>query len=169
MHLPGHIAITLAQHRLLTLSGQDEIPLAPMLLAGVFPDIVDKSIGYIFCLMPNGRHFTHNIFSLLGLSLVVTLLWGTRAGAAWFLSHLGHLLADGDRVPWFFPAKKYHFYRGRLRLKPGQFVREAVLLIGVFIIYHLTRPLSMIESKGTLREDLAANLLPPLSLRQPKI
>jgi hypothetical protein len=142
MHLPGHLAIALAEHRLLTLSGHNKIPLAPMLLAGAFPDVVDKSIGYIFHLMPNGRHYTHNIFSLLGLSLAVTLLWGQAAGAAWFWSHLSHLLADGDWVPWFFPAKRYHFHRGRLNLKPGQFAREAVLLVVVFIIYHLTRPRS---------------------------
>jgi hypothetical protein len=149
MHLPGHLAMTLAQHRLLTLlSGQDEIPLAPMLLAGAFPDIVDKSIGYIFRLMPNGRHYVHNIFSLLGLSLAVTLLWGQAAGAAWLLGHLGHLLADGDQVPWFFPMKRYHFHQGRLNLNPGQLAREAVLLAVVFIIYHLTRPL--VDPKGDL-------------------
>ncbi len=142
MHFPGHLAVALAEHRLLTLLGRDEqVSLKPLLLASFLPDVVDKSIGYVFHLMPNGRHYAHNIFSLAALALAVTLVWGKKAGWAWLLGHFGHLLADSNRfIPWFFPVKKYHFYRGRLDFKPGQFLREVIFLAIVMIIYFLTRP-----------------------------
>ena len=142
MHIPGHLATALAQHRLLTLSGQTgQVTLTPLLIAGLLPDVVDKAVGYVFCLMPNGRHYAHNIFSLLGLSLVVMLLWGRAAGLAWFVGYLGHLLADSNSfVPWFFPVKRYQFYAGRLKFKPLQFFKEVIFLAVVLVIYYLTRP-----------------------------
>ena len=142
MHIPGHLATALAQHRLLTLSGRaDQVVLPPLLIASLLPDVVDKAIGYVFCLMPNGRHYAHNVFSLLGLSLVVLLLWGPAVGLAWFSGYLGHLLVDSDSfVPWFFPAKRYQFYAGRLKFKPLQLLKEMIFLAVVLVIYYLTRP-----------------------------
>jgi hypothetical protein len=138
MQLPGHVAITLAEHRLLTLAEADQIPLPPMLLAGVFPDVIDKSMSYVFHLMPNGRHYAHNLFALLGLWLAVTLVWGKAVGWAWFWGYLGHLLADsGGFVPWFFPAKRYQFYPGRLRFKSSQMAKEMFFLAVVLLICHI--------------------------------
>ncbi|NJN94707.1 MAG: hypothetical protein HC875_11745 [Anaerolineales bacterium] len=109
MQIPGHLAVALAQSRLPPFRASKRL-LFVLLLASLFPDIVDKTIGYVLQAMPNGRHFAHNIFSLLGLSLLVTLIWGRRTGYAWFSGYLGHLLADSTRrVPWFFPLKKYPF------------------------------------------------------------
>jgi membrane-bound metal-dependent hydrolase YbcI (DUF457 family) len=139
MHIPGHIAVALLQHRLLTLQGQEEKIIRPLLMASLFPDLVDKSIGYVFHLMPNGRHYTHNIFSLIGLSLAVTLVWGKAIGFAWFMGYLGHLLVDSNRfVPWFFPVQKYRFCRGRLTFKPAQLIREAIFLAVVLVIHRLS-------------------------------
>jgi hypothetical protein len=142
MHIPGHLATALAQHRLLTLSGRaDAVTLPPLLVASLLPDVVDKAVGYVFCLMPNGRHYAHNIFSLLGLSLVVMLLWGRVVGLAWFVGYLGHLLADGDGfLPWFFPVKRYQFYAGRLKFKPLRLLKETIFLAVVLVIYYATRP-----------------------------
>ncbi|MBN1220473.1 MAG: metal-dependent hydrolase [Anaerolineae bacterium] len=139
MHIPGHLAVALAEHRLLTRFGPDkQLPLRPLLLASYFPDVVDKTIGYVFHLMPNGRHFAHNIFALFGLSLAVTLMWGSAAGRAWFMGYLGHLLADDVRqVPWFFPVKAYHFYPGKLKFKLKQLAREMIFLAIVLLIYRL--------------------------------
>ena len=132
MQIPGHLAVAVAQHRIMA----TRPPLAPLLLASLFPDVVDKSIGYVFHLMPNGRHFAHNVFGLVGASIFVGALWGQAAGCAWFWGYLGHLLADGnDRVPWFFPFKKYRFKRGRLRFKPFQMFLELILLAAV-VLYH---------------------------------
>lgn len=140
MHIPGHIAVALLQHRLLTLQGQDEKIIRPLLIASLFPDLVDKSIGYVFHLMPNGRHYAHNLFSLIGLSLAVTLVWGKEIGFAWFMGYVGHLVADSPRmVPWFFPAQKYPFRRGRLTFKPAQLIREAIFLAVVLVIHRLSR------------------------------
>jgi hypothetical protein len=139
MQIPAHISVALVEHRLLTLSGRAEsIPLKPLLIASLFPDLVDKTIGYVFHLMPNGRHFAHNVFSLIGISLVITLVWGKSVGFAWFLGYLGHLLADGvDTVPWFFPVKTYPFRQGRLRFEPIQLLKESIFLMVVLIIYRL--------------------------------
>ncbi len=106
-----------------------------MLIASLFPDMVDKTIGYVFHAMPNGRHFAHNVFSLLGLSLLVTMVWGKAAGYAWFSGYLGHLLVDHDgTLPWFFPLKKYSFEPGRLKFEPLQILRETIFLVLVFVV-----------------------------------
>jgi hypothetical protein len=141
MHIPGHLAVALAQHRLLTWPGHEEKIIRPLLIASLFPDLVDKSLGYVFHVMPNGRHYAHNIFSLIGLSLAVTLVWGKAVGFAWFVGYLGHLLVDSKSwVPWFFPVQKYRFYRGRLSFKPIQLIKESIFLAAVLIIHSLSRP-----------------------------
>lgn len=135
MQIPGHLAIALAQSRLPPFRHASKRLLWLLLIASLFPDVVDKTIGYVFQAMPNGRHYAHNLFSLVGLSLLVTLVWGKAAGYAWFSGYLGHLLADSDRrVPWFFPLKKYRFKKGRLIFHPVQLLREALLLAIVWII-----------------------------------
>ena len=138
MHIPGHIAVALAQHCLPTLSARKNT-LKPLLLASLFPDLVDKTIGYVFHAMPNGRHYAHNLFSLVGLSLLVALVWGRATGYAWFIGYMGHLVADqGGVVPWLFPIRQYNFKRGRLYLDPIQLARETALLALVLMVY-LTR------------------------------
>jgi len=140
MQIPGHLAVGLASHRGLTLANPDEaIPLRPLLLAGLFPDVVDKSLGYVFHLMPNGRHYAHNIFALILLTLLVTLVWGKRTGIAWLVGYWGHLLADGRKVPWLFPVKSYCFYPGRLRFNRVQICKETIFLLVVMFLYRLSR------------------------------
>jgi hypothetical protein len=140
MHIPGHLAVGLASHRALTLTNPDEsFPLRPLLLAALFPDLVDKAVGYVFHWMPNGRHFAHNIFALVGLWLVVTLVWGRRVGLAWLAGYWGHLLVDGRTVPWLFPIKTYRFYRGRLKFDLGIIFKETIFLLVVLLVYRITR------------------------------
>ena len=133
MQIPGHLAVALLQERLL-LPGEARASAPVLLIASLFPDVVDKTIGYVFHFMPNGRHYSHNIFSLLLISGGVTLLGGRRAGYAWFIGHLGHLLADcGDLMPWFFPLKRYPFVKGRLKFVPARLLRES-LWLGLVLI-----------------------------------
>ena len=114
--------------------------LRPLLLASLFPDVVDKTIGYVFHLMPSGRHFAHNLFSLLSLTMLVTMIWGRAIGYAWFLGYLSHLWADQHTfVPWFFPLKRYGFKKGRFSLAPVQFLRELTFLILVIVVYRTCR------------------------------
>ncbi len=135
MQIPGHLAIALAQHGLPPFRQQPGRTLFFLLAASLFPDMVDKTIGYILHVMPNGRHYAHNVFSLAGVSLLVGLLWGWAAGYAWFMGYLGHLLADSDRlVPWFFPLKKYPFKQGRLVFKFSEMMGETILLALVLIL-----------------------------------
>ncbi len=141
MQIPGHIAVAIAQYRLLSYRHQSKGTLKPLLLASLFPDLVDKSIGYVFHLMPNGRHYSHNFFSLILLSFAVTLIWGKRAGHAWFVGYLGHLLADtgnNKQVPWFFPLKNYRFRPGRLAFEPSQLLRETIFLVLTLFVYRIS-------------------------------
>ena len=137
MHIPGHIAVALTQHSLPPLSKEKAL-LPPLLIACIFPDAVDKTIGYVFKAMPNGRHYAHNIFSLFGVALLVSLIWNRRIGLAWFLGYLGHLLADqSGLVPWLFPLQKYHFCRQRFQFNSRRFFKELALLALVIIIYRM--------------------------------
>lgn len=137
MQIPGHLAVAIAQYHLITGPQQDSVVLKPLLLASLFPDIVDKSLGYVFHVMPNGRHYAHNLFSLTLLSLAVTLIWGKRVGYGWFIGYLGHLLADistQSRVPWLFPVKSYRFEQGQLRFRSSQIIKEIIFLVLVTLI-----------------------------------
>jgi hypothetical protein len=138
MNIPGHIAMALAQHCLIPSRQRSRSILKPLLIASLFPDLVDKTIGYVFHAMPNGRHYAHNVFSLIGVSLIVTLIWGRITGFAWFIGYLGHLLADSkELVPWWFPVQKYKFTKGRLSFRFGQLFRETIFLSLVLAIYRL--------------------------------
>ena len=144
MNIPGHLAVALAGHYYLSptyLPDKQVRVTGTLLLASLFPDIVDKAIGYVFRAMPNGRHFNHNLFSLVGLSLAVSLVWGRTVGLAWFLGHLGHLLVDSasGRVPWLFPAVHYEFPKNQLRFEPIQLMRETIFLALVLVIRHTSR------------------------------
>lgn len=141
MQIPGHLAVALAQSNLPLFRCKSRRLLIPLFVASLFPDVIDKTIGYVFHAMPNGRHYAHNVFSLLGLSLLVTMVWGKAAGYAWFSGYLGHLLVDNDgTLPWFFPLKKYSFEPGQLTFKWPQLMRETLLLTAVLIIRQVNRP-----------------------------
>jgi hypothetical protein len=137
VQIPGHLAVAVVQSNLPLFRRGPRRLLILLFAASLFPDGVDKTIGYIFQAMPNGRHFAHNLFSLLGLSLLAGLIFGPASGWAWFCGYLGHLLADTSRcVPWFFPLKKYPFKKGHLKFEPGQLLGETVILFLVITLRH---------------------------------
>jgi hypothetical protein len=145
MQIPGHLAVAAAQSNLPLFRRGPRRLLILLFAASLFPDIVDKTIGYIFHAMPNGRHFAHNLFSLLGLSLLAGLVFGRAGGWAWFCGYLGHLLADSQRrVPWFFPLKKYPFKKGRLKFQPGQLLGETLIL---FLVLMLNRKSDLLHKQ----------------------
>ena len=132
--------MALAQYALPPLS-KNRALLWPLLTGGFFPDVVDKTIGYGLKWMPNGRHFAHNFFSLLGISALVGLIWGRQIGLAWFWGYLGHLLLDCQgNVPWLFPLKRYHFKQGRLDFDWGRLSKEIILLGAAIILYVMLPP-----------------------------
>jgi hypothetical protein len=134
MHIPGHLAVAVIQTRLLRPCGS-QTPQWPVWAGALLPDVLDKTIGYGLGAMPNGRHYSHNLFSLAGVSAGVGLVWGPPAGRAWFWGHLGHLLADSaTMVPWLFPVKKYRFRPGKLRFKSKRFAVELLFLSVIVMI-----------------------------------
>jgi hypothetical protein len=115
-----------------------------LLLASLFPDMVDKSIGYLLHLMPNGRHYAHNLFALILSTLAVTLIWGRMVGLAWFVGYLGHLVIDDEgpknKIPWFFPLKEYHFHRGKgLKFRLPRLLREMAFLLLTLLVRRISR------------------------------
>jgi hypothetical protein len=100
----GHLAVAALQHRYL------KADLAPVVAAGVFPDLVDKTLCQVLHLTPSGRMFGHTL-TTVGLStLAVRLVWGGRAARSWALGYLGHLVGDsGGFVPWLYPFVRYDF------------------------------------------------------------
>ncbi len=143
MNIPGHLAVALIGKRLFNLSNtystRENNQNIIFLFAGSFyPDMVDKPIGHIFHLMPNGRHFSHNVFSLMLTTLLVTLTQGKSAGYAWFIGYCGHLLADSKSfMPWFFPLKEYDFQKREWHIfQPIPVIKELIFL---FVIAHQNR------------------------------
>lgn len=142
MNIPGHLAIAVIQHRLLNIPSVCQQSTILMAVSSLFPDTVDKTVGYIFKLMPNGRHYAHNLFGLAGTTLIIRLLLGKSAGHAWFAGYLGHLLADDfAEIPWFFPLLSYRFLPGDgIKFQLNSMVREA-LFLGLAILFHqLSQP-----------------------------
>jgi len=75
----GHLAISALQHRYL------KADLVPVVVAGVLPDVVDKTLCQVLHLTPSGRMFGHTLAGLGLSALCVTpagwsrgciLLWG---------------------------------------------------------------------------------------------
>ncbi|MDM8518979.1 metal-dependent hydrolase [Anaerolineales bacterium HSG6] len=139
MNIPGHLAVGITQHHLLNFPPDDKKLLTVLLVGSLFPDIADKTIGYILKLMPGGRHCAHNIFSLLASTLIITKLVGNLAGYAWFSGYTGHLLVDSDRfMPWFFPLKAYNFPKGRgISFQADSMIKETLLLVLAVIIFYV--------------------------------
>ncbi len=137
MNIPGHLAVAVATHRLLNMPVQDWRATGLLAVSSLFPDVVDKTIGYILKLMPNGRHFAHNIFALIGSSLLVRVVLGGIAGRVWFAGYLSHLVADGtNRTPWLFPLRRYTFLPGRGLHFEWESLRWELLLLLVTLLLH---------------------------------
>lgn len=102
----GHLAVSALQHHYL------KADLAPAVVAGFFPDLVDKTLCRVLHLTPGGRTLGHTL-AAMGLSTtVVRLLWGRRAAWSWELGYLGHLIGDvGGFIPWLYPLVAYDFPR----------------------------------------------------------
>lgn len=100
----GHVAVSVLQHRYL------KVDFAPVVVAGVFPDLMDKTLCQVLHLTPSGRTFGHSLAGLALSAGVVGLIWGRRAAQSWALGYLAHLLCDaGGFVPWLYPFVRYEF------------------------------------------------------------
>jgi len=98
--------------------------LAPAMVGGMFPDLVDKTLCQVLHLTPSGRMYAH---TLLGLGLSATIVRaarGSRQACSWALGYGGHLVADlGGPVPWLYPFSEYDF---ALSPSLGEILRRAL-------------------------------------------
>jgi hypothetical protein len=107
----GHLAVSVLQHRYL------KADLVPVVIAGIFPDVVDKSMCYVLHVVPSGRTWGHTLLSMGLSTITVSLIWGRRFGYSWALGYIGHLLGDfGSALPWFYPFRPYEFPPSSLSL-----------------------------------------------------
>lgn len=129
--LLGHLGVSLLAHRYL------QADLAPVVVAGVFPDVVDKGLCQGLRVLPSGRMWGHTLLGLTVSTVLAGRLWGRRAASSWAVGYLGHLVADLEgQVPWLYPFAPYDFapspsFWGILRqqlTRPGAIVLEVLLL-----------------------------------------
>jgi hypothetical protein len=100
----GHLALSVLEHRYL------KAELAPVMIGGVFPDLVDKTLCHVVGVVPSGRTVAHTLLGLGLSTLLVGLVRGRRTAWSWALGYLGHLLGDfNGPVPWLFPFVPYDF------------------------------------------------------------
>jgi hypothetical protein len=101
----GHLAVSWLLHHYL------EVEPGPVLISGVFPDIVDKGLAQGLKLTPSGRMFAHTLLGLAGSTTAAGLIGGRSTALSWGVGYLGHLVADSAGfIPWFYPFVRYNFY-----------------------------------------------------------
>ncbi|MGC9521438.1 MAG: metal-dependent hydrolase [Anaerolineae bacterium] len=102
--LIGHVAISILEHRLL------DVELAPTLMGGLFPDVLDKTLCHVLRVTPSGRMWGHTALSLVASTGLVLAFVGRRKARAWALGYVGHLVADADDgTPLWYPFATYEF------------------------------------------------------------
>jgi hypothetical protein len=100
----GHLAVSILGHRYL------DAQLAPVVVGGLFPDLVDKSLCHLLHVTPSGRMYAHTMVGLLASTVTARLVGGRKTARSWALGYAGHLLADSaGRLPWWYPFQSYVF------------------------------------------------------------
>ncbi len=113
MILPGHVAAPVLASRYLDIDRRIAV------IAGVMPDLVDKSLFYVLHATRWGRVPAHSPLAL-GVSTLVVALAGWllrrdwRWGASWVVGYGLHLLCDllppRGSLPWLWPLERYAAY-----------------------------------------------------------
>ena len=102
--LLGHLGVSILAHRYL------KTDLVPVVVAGVIPDVIDKTLCQGLHILPSGRMWGHTLLGLAVSTILVRLLWGRQSAWSWAVGYLGHLLGDfGGQVPWLYPFVQYNF------------------------------------------------------------
>ncbi len=110
MILPGHITASLLCHRYL------RADLHVVVVAGLAPDLVDKTLYYGLRCVPNTRVPMHTLLAWVVSTLLVGAIgWciahNLRWGGAWFLGYGAHLLCDsplaGGDLAFLYPGRAY--------------------------------------------------------------
>lgn len=102
--LVGHLGVSVLAHRYL------KVDLVPVVVAGVIPDVVDKTLCQGLHIFPSGRMWGHTLLGLAVSTVIVRLLWGRQTAWGWAVGYFGHLVGDlGGQVPWLYPFVQYDF------------------------------------------------------------
>lgn len=100
----GHLAVSALEHRYL------KAEFAPVMVAAVLPDAVDKVLHYVTGQTESGRLWGHTLLAALVTTSLVLAIWGRRSATSWALAYLSHLICDmGSVVPWLYPWVTYTF------------------------------------------------------------
>ena len=100
----GHLAVSALEHR------YTQAEFAPIMVAAIFPDAVDKMVHYVLGGLESGRTLGHSLTGALTTTVVVALIWGKFSAESWVLGYLSHLICDmGHVVPWLYPFVTYEF------------------------------------------------------------
>lgn len=98
----GHLAVSALAHRYL------KADLAPVMVAAVAPDAVDKLLCQGLHIFDSGRMWGHTLIGLALTTVLVRVIWGREVAWGWAVGYLGHLVADiGGDVPWLYPVVQY--------------------------------------------------------------
>jgi hypothetical protein len=97
-----HLAVGYLAYSVYSRVELDALPTGSAALAVVlgtqFPDLVDKPLGWVFGVMPDGTTIGHSLFVAVPLSVVVYRLSARRGrpeiGAAFAVGYLSHLPGD---------------------------------------------------------------------------
>ena len=102
--LAGHLGVSVLTYRYL------KADLVPVVVAGVIPDVVDKTLCQGLRLFPSGRMWGHTLLGLAVSTVLVWLFWGRQSAWSWAVGYFGHLVGDiGGQVPWLYPFVQYDF------------------------------------------------------------
>jgi len=102
--LVGHLGVSVLAHRYF------KADLVPVVVAGVIPDVIDKTLCQGLRILPSGRMWGHTLLGLAVSTVFVRLLWGRQTAWSWAVGYLGHLIADfSGQVPWLYPFVQYEF------------------------------------------------------------
>ena len=136
MYFPGHVALSYLSSQYLWAN------LKVAMIAGLFPDVVDKVAYYVLKITPSAHVPAHTLAALIGTSLLVGL-FGIGFGAfwmfaySWALAYGLHLIFDhlNGKLYLLWPLVDYPF-------SPYQSIQEnwsnaALFWVGVTVVVEL--------------------------------
>lgn len=136
---PGHVSTSYL------LAYSMKLNMGVCIVAGLFPDLFDKTMKYVFHVYPYGRVIMHSLLGVFVASLVIFLLKGKRWGISWFVGHVSHLFCDflGDIftpgppfIPWLFPFQTYEWPEGKMFFSPVLLLIElSIMALAVKVFY----------------------------------
>lgn len=80
------------------------------ILGSLVPDVIDKTLAWVFGIVPSARHIGHTLLTASLLTAGASAIFGRSKGTAFGAAYLVHLVGDlwdEGHVPWLMPFKRY--------------------------------------------------------------